>query len=246
MAVLVLQYRNGEGVFGRAIDRLADDVGGLVAIKGGAKDLNLEIDFTARHALQEVMNCLINVVDIARKIVKRPVPLEILDDLANRATQAVILGVITAIGLGLVTLDVFGGNARPNKDEIVVEIIAVQDLGRHRVEEGLGQFRLLVIEQQPDIEQLDLLPGSVVDRGGIELVAQALDAFIDPVIVKADALLDGLVHAQPVSLLEPGFRFTAGLAEQRVMLVEALNHGQGDLVCVGAVEADGYFHGRKA
>ena len=33
--------------------------------------------------------------------------------------------------------------------------------------------------------------------------------------------------------------------EQGVVLVEALDHGQGDLVRVGAVEADGYFHGRK-
>ena len=172
-------------------------------------------------------------------------PVEIADDLADCATQAVFLGVIAAVGLGVVALDVFGRDGWTDEDEIVVKVIAVQDLGGYRIEEGLGQFRLLVVEQQADIEQLDLLPGRIVDGGGVELVAQALDALVHAVVVEADALLDGLVHAQPVGLLETALGFAAGLAEQGVVLVEALDHGQGDLVRVGAVKADGYFHGRE-
>ncbi len=64
----------------------------------------------------------------------------------------------------------------------------MQDLGRHRIEEGFGQFRLLVVEQQADVQQLDLLPGRLVDVAGVEFVAQALDAFVDAVIVETDAL----------------------------------------------------------
>jgi hypothetical protein len=44
----------------------------------------------------------------------------------------------------------------------------VQDLGGHRVEEGLGELGLLVIDQQADVVQLDLLPGVVVDGVGVE------------------------------------------------------------------------------
>ncbi len=93
---------------------------------------------------------------------------------------------------------------RADEDEIVVKVIAVQDLGGYRIEEGLGQFRLLVVEQQADVEQLDLLPGRIVDGGGVELVAQALDTLVHAVVVEADALLDCLVHAQPVGLARSG------------------------------------------
>jgi len=79
----------------------------------------------------------------------------------------------------------------------------VQDLAAHRIEEGLRQFRLLVVEQQADVEQLDLLPGSVVQGFGLELVAQALNAFLHPVVVEADAVLDRRMHGRPVASLEP-------------------------------------------
>ena len=47
---------------------------------------------------------------------------------------------------------------RAHEDEVVVEVAAVQDLGRHRVEEGLGELGLVVVDQQADVVQLDLLP----------------------------------------------------------------------------------------
>ena len=245
LAVGVVQHRDGKGVFVRPVDGLADDVGGLVAIEGRGQHLDLEIDLAPRHAVQETVNRLVDGIHIAIEVGKGAMPVEIADDLADCATQAVFLGVIAAVGLGVVALDVFGRDGWTDEDEIVVKVIAVQDLGGYRIEEGLGQFRLLVVEQQADIEQLDLLPGRIVDGGGVELVAQALDTLVHAVVVEADAFLHRLVHAQPVGLLETALGFAAGLAEQGVVLVEALDHGQGDLVRVGAVKADGYFHGRE-
>ena len=69
-------------------------------------------------------------------------------------------------------------------------------------------------------------------------MTQAFDAFVDAVVVEADALPDRLVHPQPVALLEAGLGRLAGFAEQRVVLVEALDQGKRDLVGVGAVEAN--------
>ena len=87
-----------------------------------------------------------------------------------------------------------------------------------------------------------MLPGGVVDLLGVELDAQALDTFIDAVIVETDALLYRLVHAHPVGLLEAGLGLLAGGAEQCVVLVEALDQRKRDLVGAGAVEADGNLH----
>jgi hypothetical protein len=237
-----MQHGDGEGVFDGAVDRLADDVGGLVAVEGRAEHLDLEIEFAVGHALQVAADGVIDVGNVAFEIGERSLPLEIADDLADRAVQAVGIGVVAAVGGRLVGFQVLGRDGRPDEDEIVLEIGPVQDLGGHRIEEGLRQFRLLVVEQQADVEQLDLLPGGVVQVLGIEFVAQALDAFIDAVVVKADALADRPVHARPVAVLETGLGLPAGLAEQRVVLVEALNQRQGDLVGVRAVQSDRNLH----
>ena len=94
------------------------------------------------------------------------------------------MGIVAAVGGFAVGFDVFGGNRRADEDEVVVEIRAVENLGGHRVEEGFRQFGLFVVEEQTDVEQLDLLPGGVVDAAGVELAAQALDAFVNAVVVK--------------------------------------------------------------
>jgi hypothetical protein len=45
--------------------------------------------------------------------------------------------------------DVLGGDRRPHENEFVVEVAAVQDVAAHRVEEGLGQLRLLWSDSMP-------------------------------------------------------------------------------------------------
>ncbi|MNU95582.1 hypothetical protein D3C71_856020 [compost metagenome] len=75
--------------------------------------------------------------------------------------QVVARGVVGPVGGargGLVVFDVLRADRRPHKDEIVVEMRAVQDLGGDRVEEGLGQFGLVVVDQEADVVQLDLVP----------------------------------------------------------------------------------------
>ncbi len=61
LAVIVVQHRDGKGVFARPVDGLADDVGGLVAIEGRGQHLDLEIDLAPRHAVQETVNRLVDV-----------------------------------------------------------------------------------------------------------------------------------------------------------------------------------------
>ena len=122
-----MEYRDGKRVFVCAVDRLADDVGRLVAVERGAEHLDLEIDLAPGHAVEVAADCVVDVADIPFKIGKGQVPVEIADDFVNRAAQAVFLGVIAAVGLRLVALDVFGRDTWPDENEIVVEVVAVQD-----------------------------------------------------------------------------------------------------------------------
>ena len=66
-------------------------------------------------------------------------------------------------------VQVVGGHRRAHEQEIVVEVVAVQDAARHRVEEGLGALGLAVVRQQADEFLLHLLPERglrIVQRGG--------------------------------------------------------------------------------
>jgi hypothetical protein len=89
---------------------------------------------------------------------------------------------------GSVGLDVFGADGRAHEDEVVLEIAAVQDLGGHRVEEGLGQFRLAMVDQQADVVQLDLLPDLHRLLGGLEFTLQTARAFTHAQVIELDAL----------------------------------------------------------
>ena len=73
-------------------------------------------------------------------------------------------------------------------------------------------------------------------------MAQALNAFVNPVIIKADALLDGFVYAQPIGIFKAGFGFLASFAKQQVMFVEALDQGECNLMGIIAIEANRDFH----
>ncbi len=93
------------------------------------------------------------------------------------ALRAALLDrVIAAIGRR-VGVDVLGGHRRPDEDEPVVEIRAVQDLARHRVEERFRAFRLLVVDEQADEVELGALPQRVgagpVQPGGAEFAPDA-------------------------------------------------------------------------
>ena len=132
--------------------------------------------------------------------------------------------------VGVVAFDVFGADRWAHKNEVVVEVTAVQDFGGHRVEKSFGQLGLVVIDQQANEMQLDLLPNLHGLLVRFELALQAGGAFFDAQIVKRDALALGALLAVPVG----GFKAVLGArrlgAEQAVMVVEAIHHGFGDVV----------------
>jgi hypothetical protein len=139
----------------------------------------------------------------------------------------------------LVVLDVLGGDRRPHEDEVVVEVAAVQDVGGDRVEEGLRQFRLVVVDQQADVVQLGLVPDLHRQAAGAELPLQPLHRLAHPQVVEDDAVALGLLLAQPVGLLEALLRLGAALPEQPVVLVEALQQGPGHLEGLLVVQLGG-------
>ena len=185
---------------------------------------------------------MINVIDVAFLVGERTRPSKVADDLANGAAQAVVVYVIAAVSGLAVGFEVFRGDGRADEDEVVAEIVTVQDLRCDRIEKSLSQLGLFVVKQQADVKQLDLLPGSIVDGFDFEFVAQALDAFIDAVVIETDAFADCGMDPRPIAVFEAILGLPAGLPEQGVVLVEALDHCQGDAMCIGAVEADRDFH----
>ena len=99
----------------------------------------------------------------------------------------------------------------------------MQDLAAHRVEEGLGELRLLMIDQQADVLQLDLLPGGIVEGVGIKFGMQAGDGFLDTVVVELDAVANGVELSLPVTGLVEFLGAPAGFTKDPVVLVEALD-----------------------
>ena len=148
-----------------AVDDLADQVGALVAEEQARQHLDLEVGAQAR-SLTECRRA-------ARRAPGRrsrsrssnaQAQLEVDDDAQQRVAQRVAGGVVGAVGrlrrgssFSMYSVD----DRRPHEDEVVVEVAAVQDLGGDRVEEGLGQLGLVVVDQQADVVQLDLLPAAV-------------------------------------------------------------------------------------
>jgi len=92
---------------------------------------------------------------------KRPLPGKIFNRLVQSGEHAHRIGVITAVNRR-VGLNVLGGNDRPEKNKVVIEVIATKNPGKHRVEKSFGQFWLLVAAQQGDVIQLGLLPDSFI------------------------------------------------------------------------------------
>ena len=118
----------------------------------------------------------------------------------------------------------------------------MQDARGDRVEEGLGQLGLLVLHQQADVVQLDLLPHGHGLVAGLELALEPALAFAHAQVVELDALALGALLAVPVA----GFKAVLGArrlgAKQRVVAVEAVDHGLRDGARQGGVER-GQRHG---
>ena len=114
---------------------------------------------------------------------------------------------------------------------------AVQNLGGDRVEEGLRQLGLQMVDHQADVMELDLLPDSHALQTGGKLLFQPLDAGTHLPVVELYAFTLSLLLARPVhgleALLGPGsFR-----TEHAVMLVVAMHQGLRNGIGLGGVQS---------
>ena len=221
-----MQDRQRERRLGEAVDDLADDVGALVAEEQRRQHLDLEVRAQADLAELRV-DGRHQVGDVAAEVLELASELEVGDDAVPGLDHRVLGRVVGAIGRQrrrLVVLEVVGRDRRADEDEVVVEVAAVQDLGRHRVEEGLGELGLVVVDEQADVVQLDLLPDLHRQRRRLELVLQPLGRLGDAPLVVGDALRLRLLLAVPVGGLEARLRLGARLAKEPVVAVEAVEH----------------------
>ena len=162
----------------------------------------------------------------------------VLEQLRRRVSASVsLLGIVGAVGGRAARLDVLGADGRPHEDEVVLEVGAVQDLGGDRVEEGLGQLGLVVVDQEADEVQLDLVPHVHRLLAGLELLLEPGHGLAHPQVVELDALALRPLLAVPVGGLEAVLGARRLGAEQAVVAVEAVAHRLGDVVGERGIEA---------
>ena len=112
----------------------------------------------------------------------------------------------------------------------------MEDLGGHRIEEGLGKLGLVVVGEQADVMQLDLLPHVGAEGTGLELGLQPLGRLLDTTVVELDAITLRLALTEPVGRLEARLGGGAGFSKQPVVAVEPIEHGLRDVVGAHVVE----------
>ena len=156
---------------------------------------------------------------------------EIEHDVDQRVRAPLLQRIVAAVRRR-VGLDVLGGHRRPHEDEAIVEVGAVQDLARHRVEERLRALGLLVVDQQADVVELDALPQRVgaaaFEARRAELALDPLDRLQDAPVVVVDAVARDVADRAPVAGLEMPLGGARAIAEQRVVAVEAFAQRGGD------------------
>ncbi len=152
------------------------------------------------------------------------------DDLAQRSPQA-RRGVVAAEGWR-VRVHVVGRHAGPNEEELVAEVLPVQELGAHRVEEGLRALGLAVVGKQRHILLLDRLPQrialGVFERGQVELALDAGHRFEHALVVEIDPLAGARAHQLPVAVFVHRLGLLRHVAEQAVVAIEAFENGVRD------------------
>ena len=202
-----VQQRQRKRHFLEAVDQLADHIRALVAKKQARQHLNLKIG-AQLGVTQQLAQHLHHIAHVPGQVfkfnVQREVLHQLLHHLGHRALRRVV-GAVSWQGGGFFVFDVLGADSRPHKDEIVLKVAAVQDFGGDRVEKRLGQLGLVVVDQQPDVVQLDLMPQLHRLLARLELALQPRRRFTHPQIVKLDALALGALLAVPICGLKPVF-----------------------------------------
>ena len=217
--------RHGERRGPHAVDDAPDHVGGLVPVEQRRQHLQLVVRLGHVRARRAGAERGQQAGEVAPEVGEARRQAEVEDGVDQRAAQSPLARVIASVRRR-VGLDVLGGDRRAHEDEPVVEVRAVQDLARHRVEERLGALGLLVVDEQADEVQLDALPQSVgaaaVEPGRPELAPDALHGLDDPAVVVVDPVARDVAQRAPVARLEVALRGARAVAEQRVVAVEAV------------------------
>ncbi len=207
-----------------AVDALAYNVGALVAEEQAGQHLQLVVRFL-RIGAEYFQQAFLDQADVAIEIGKRTLQLEIGDDTLQGIAQAVLVRVVDAVGrCGFGVFDVFGRDGRAHENKVVVEIGAMQHFAAHRIEEGFGQFRLLVVGQHADVVQLHFTPHFIAQIVLCVIVFQHAHAFINPFIVEGNAFTRFILRGFPVAGFEVALGRFAGQPEQAVMLVEPVKN----------------------
>jgi hypothetical protein len=139
-----------------------------------------------------------------------------------------------------VGLDLLRRDRRADEDQLVVGVGATKNASDHRVEERLGELRLVVVDEEPDEAELDLPPVRGVERAEIELGPQPLDVLANALVVEADSLLHRELHVGPRRALEAHLGLRARLPEEAVVAVEAFDQDGCD-----SLSDRSSFHERK-
>ena len=192
---------------GESVDQLAHNVGALVPKKQVGQHLHLEIG-TQLDLAQHPRQSPCHQRSIARQVFKRQAQVKVLHHLLNQGRHGGCSRVVGTVGrarLGLTIFDVLGANSRPHEDEIVVEMGAMQDFGGDRVEESLGQLRLVVVDQQTNVVQLDLLPDVHRLLTRFVLALQTGGRLSHPKVVKLNPLALSALLTVPVGGLKTVF-----------------------------------------
>ena len=115
-----------------------------------------------------------------------------------------------------------GGNRRPDEQTTIMEIAALKNLARYRVEERFSALGLPMVDQQRDVVALDLRPAGIVDPCAAEVQLQPGDGLGNTAVVEVDAVARDVSDRQPVGRLEIALRQPRAVPEQLVMAVESV------------------------
>ena len=233
-----------------AVDDAADDVRRLVAEERRRQHLDLVVGLEHERPREALAERGQHVREIAPEVGEAPLESEVEHDVDQRVAQALLQRVVAAVRRRI-GVDVLGGDRRAHEDELVVEVRAVQDLDRHRVEERLRALGLLVVDQERDELALDFAPtrASRSIARGAQLALDPVGGLLHAAVVEVDAVAADVLDREPVAGVEMPSRRARAFAEQRVVLVEAVDQDardraglSGDALCAGDGGGDGGCH----
>jgi hypothetical protein len=103
-----------------------------------------------------------------------------------------------------------------------------------------------MLDEQPDVEQLDLPPQRSVERLHVELGPKTFDALPHAKVVEADPLLRRALPFSPGGVLEPLLRRDARQAKEAVVTIEALDQDADDRPGERGIHDPGHADRRRA